>query len=198
MQFHYFGNKGVLQLCLRFDLCHPKANATIFTQFLRAYDQQLNSSEHKEAQKKAEARDDKHGRLSRQIFQIRMKIKEGDRLSILLANGKLQWSDLSPEQEELVDQCASGFHHGKDFISTLRMQEAKLLKQREAKRQKQQEPRDKKYEAGSAAFRYMQEVQQLKSGDPYIPEAKSFNLSGKGKGKRKGMTTKTSRLHPYR
>ena len=77
-QFQLFGCKGALQCCLRFDLCHPKANGRIFTNFLEAYDQQLNSPEHKEAQKKSEKRDRQHVRLSQQIFQIRRKLKQGE------------------------------------------------------------------------------------------------------------------------
>jgi hypothetical protein len=191
-QFQYFGSKGILQLCLRFDLCHSQANASLFTEFLKAYDQQLNSAEHQYAQKKSEERDEQHVRLSRQIFQIRLKLKQGTCLQSLLAEGKMLYEVMSEEQKAMVDLCASGYYDDKEqrFVTSLE-QQMKVLQQ-------QQEPRGKKYaSAGSAAAMLIPETAILlennESGNTYKPEPRSFNLLGKGKskkGKGKGKSKK--------
>ena len=182
-QFQYFGSKGILQLCLRFDLCRSQANASLFTDFLKAYDEQLNSAEHQYAQKKSEERDAEHVRLSRQIFQIRLKLKQGTCLQSLLAEGKISHEVLSEEQQEMVDLCASGYYDRKEqrFVTSLE-QQMKVL-------QLQQEPRGKKYaSAGSAAALLIPGTAMLsqhnESGNTYRPELRRFNVLGKGKSKK--------------
>ena len=206
-QFQYFGSKGILQLCLRFDLCHPKANATIFTAFLEAYDQQLDSADHKEAQKKSEEREREHIRLSRQIFHIRRKLKEGTRLQSLIDTSTVCYDTLSENERAMVDLCAEGSwettKEGTRFVSPLEKQIKRLQEQQRSRAkvsalekqiknlQEQQRSRAKKYtSAGSAA---VDQMGDNASGKTYRPKAKSFNLDGKGKREGKGESKKSKK-----
>ena len=174
--FHYFGSKGIVQLCLRYDLCNAQADTTIFTQFLRAYDQQLNSDEHIAAQKKSEERDAQHVRLSRRIYQMRLKLKEGSRLKCLLDEGITLYQDLSDEQKETVDMCGAGYYDDNNmrFVSSLESQMV-LLKQ-------QQESCGQKYPSAGSAAAILLEGHE--GGNAYRPERRNFNLAGKGKSKK--------------
>ena len=174
--FQYFGSKGIVQLCLRYDLCNAQADTTIFTQFLRAYDQQLNSDEHIAAQKKSEERDAQHVRLSRRIYQMRLKLKEGSRLKCLLDEGITLYQDLSDEQKETVDMCGAGYYDDNNmrFVSSLESQMV-LLKQ-------QQESCGQKYPSAGSAAAILLEGHE--GGNAYRPERRNFNLVGKGKSKK--------------
>ena len=183
MQFQHFGSKGILQLCLRFDLCNPRTDSTMFTTFLSAYEKQLNSADHKEAQKKSEQRVDGYVRLSKRIFEIRRKLKRGERLQHDVNTGRQRYSDLSDDEQEMVDLVAQGHYdpsQGK-FVSSLEKQLKRL--------QAEQDP-NRYTSAGSAAATSAQQGLHAKS-QPYKPTPKSFNVPSKHKkGKGKDKTTK--------
>ena len=157
----------------------------MFTDFLQAYEQQLNSAEHMEAQIKSEERERMHVRLSQQIFQIRRKLKQGTCLQKLLDEKKTSYEAMSKEEHAMVDLYAAGHwsDEEKRFVSSLEVQIREL--------QQQQEPRGQKYiSAGSASAIQMEGNE---SGNTYTPEPKSFNLLGRGKtkkGKGKGKSKK--------
>ena len=174
--FQYFGSKGIVQLCLRYDLCNAQANTSIFSQFLWAYHVQLNSPEHMAARKISEKRDEQHVRLSRRIYQMRLRLKEGARLQCLLDEGITLYQELSDEQKETLNMCGSGYYEFNNmrFVSSLEHQMV-LLKQ-------QQEPRGQKYPSAGSAASILLEGHE--GGNAYRPERRNFNLFGKGKSKK--------------
>ena len=174
--FQYFGSKGIVQLCLRYDLCNAQANTSIFSQFLWAYHVQLNSPEHMAARKMSEKRDEQHVRLSRRIFEMRLKLKEGTRLKCLLDEGITRYQDLSNEKKETLIGCAAGYYDDQKmrFVSSLESQLILL--------QQQQESRGQKYASAGSAAAILLEGHD--GGNAYSPERGNFNLVGKGKSKK--------------
>jgi len=128
------------------------------------------------ARKISEKRDEQHVRLSRRIFEMRLKLKEGTRLKCLLDEGITRYQDLSDEKKETLIGCAAGYYDDQKmrFVSSLESQMILL--------QQQQESCGQKYASAGSAVAIL--VEGHEGGNTYRPERRNFNLVGKGKSKK--------------